>query len=97
MPAVRVPAPIWGLLCSGGLHPSAMSLLLAWSQGCDDGIAVAEKLGLEFSAETADHWLAITEGAAFRSSVGKHIQIANFKKLTILERRVFADAVCVFN
>lgn len=79
-----------------GHHQSAMSLILAWHHDCDDGIDVSEKLGLEYSSGTADHWLEHTVGAAFRSSVGKLIQIANFKNLTIQERRLFAGASCVF-
>jgi len=80
---------------SPGCHQGAMSLLLAWQHECTSGIHVAEKLGLVFSSGTADHWLEHTDGAAFRSSVGKTIQIASFKKLTILERRLFAEASCV--
>lgn len=80
----------------GGMHPNAMSLLLALRHGCDDGIEVAEKLKLEYSSGTADYWLEHTPGAAFRSSVGKRIQVATGRGLTALERRAFGDFDCVF-
>ncbi len=79
-----------------GNHQVAMSLLLAWQHGCDDGIDVGEKLSLNFSGETADHWLEFTPGAAFLSSVGKRIQVATGKGLTVQERRLFGDFECVF-
>lgn len=80
----------------GGHHPSAMSYLLALQHGCEDGIEVAAKLKLEYSGGTADHWLEHTPGAAFKSSVGKRIQVATGRGLTILERRLFGDFDCVF-
>lgn len=80
----------------GGMHVSAMSLLLALQHDCEDGIAVAEKLKLKYSSGTADHWLEHTPGAAFRSSVGKRIQVATGRGLTIQERRLFGDFACVF-
>lgn len=79
----------------GGKHQIAMSLLLAWQHGCESGIDVSNKLGLEFSGGTADRWLEATAGAAFLSSVGKRIQVATGKGLTVQERRLFADFACV--
>lgn len=80
----------------GGKHQVAMSLLLAWQHGCSCGIDVANKLGLEFSDGTADRWLEATPGAAFLSSVGKRIQIATGRGLTLQERRLFGDFECIF-
>lgn len=80
----------------GGYHQSAMSFLLAIDHGCEDGIDVGVKLNLDYSNGTADYWLEHTPGAAFKSSVGKTIQIANGKNLTPLERRLFKDATKVF-
>ena len=80
----------------GGMHPSTMSLLLALQYGCQDGIDVAEKLKIEYSSGTADSWLQNTPGAAFRSSVGRRIQVATVRGLTILERRLFGQVNCVF-
>jgi len=80
----------------GGRHQVAMSLLLAWRHGCDGGIEVAEKLAIEFSGETADRWLEGTPGAAFLSSVGKRIQVATGRGLTVQERRLFGDFKRVF-
>lgn len=80
----------------GGMHPGAMSFLLALQHGLPSGVAVAESLGLRYSSGTAEHWLEHTPGAAFRSSVGKHIQIATGRDLTALERRLFANAQRIF-
>lgn len=80
----------------GGHHPGAMSFLLALQHGCDSGMDVAEKLKLEYSSGTADYWLEHTPGAAFRSSVGKRIQVATGRGLTVQERRLFGDFDCVF-
>lgn len=87
----------WGVFyVPMGMHLGAMSLLLAFQHGCDDGMAVGEKLGLRWSEGTADYWLEHTVGAAFRSSVGKKIQVANTKGLTVQERRMLGDVCCVF-
>ncbi len=80
----------------GGMHPGAMSFLLALQHGAPTGVDVARVLGLRYSGGTADHWLEHTPGAAFRSSVGNHIQIATGRDLTVLERRLFANAQHVF-
>lgn len=80
----------------GGMHPSAMSFLLALQHGCEDGIDVANKLNLSYSAGTADHWLASTPGAAFLSSVGRSIQVAGSRGLTVQERRLFVGFTSVF-
>lgn len=79
-----------------GYHSMVMSLLLAWQHGFDSPVDVAHKLRLRLSGDTADHWLEHTHGAAFRSSVGKTIQIASFRNLTVMERRYFHGATCVF-
>ena len=87
----------WGVFyVPSGYHPISMSLLLAWQNDCDDPADVADKLGLELSDETSDHWLQHTAGAAFRSSVGKKIQVASLGKLTIQEKRMFGEVCCVF-
>lgn len=80
----------------GGYHPGAMSFLLALQHDCDKGIQVAEKLGLKHTSGTADHWLQHTPGAAFRSSVGRCIQVGSAKGLSVLERRQFMPFVEVF-
>ncbi|MDO9068661.1 MAG: hypothetical protein Q7W05_09430 [Deltaproteobacteria bacterium] len=87
----------WGwFYVPSGHHQVAMTLLLAWQHRCDHPVDVAEKLGLNFSDETADYWFEHTPGAAFRSSVGKKIQVASLKGLTIQERRLFGEVCCVF-
>lgn len=87
----------WGVFyVPFGYHAISMSLLLAWQNNCDSPIDVGDLLGLRASDETADHWLEHTEGAAFRSSVGKQIQVATRKGLTVQERRLFGDVACVF-
>ncbi len=87
----------WGVFyVPMGMHPHAMSLLLAFQHDLTNGIKVGDKLGLQYSDETADYWLEHTTGAAFRSSVGKRIQVASTKMLTIQERRLFGQASCVF-
>ncbi len=87
----------WGVFyVPNGKHQAAMSVLLAFQHNLQCGIDVAEKLNLEYSAETADYWLEHTPGAAFLSSVSKKIQIANFKLMTAQERRAFSNAACCF-
>lgn len=86
----------WGVFYTPfGYHQSAMGLLLAWQHGCRKVIPVTEKLGIAHDG-AADYWLQHTPGAAFRSAVGKKIQVASLKGLTLLERRLFGDACCVF-
>lgn len=88
----------WGVFyVPFGHHPGAMSLLLAFQHGLRDGIDAAERLGLSYSDGTADHWLEHTPGAAFRSSVGKTIQIGRWGGLSPLERRYFAGATAIFD
>lgn len=73
-----------------GLHQGAMSLLLAWHHGLDCGTEVADKLGLEYSEETADAWLRDIPGTAFRSSVGNgKIQAGKRGNLTGTELKHF--------
>jgi hypothetical protein len=74
--------------CGAGSHQIAMSLLLAFQHGCEDGCDVAEKLGLEYPNATADRWLDETPGAAFLSSVGQKVQTKRSGSLTAIERRL---------
>ncbi len=74
-----------------GYHQAAMSLLLAFQHGLLHGIDVSDKLNLEFSSGTADHWLEHSPGAAFLSSQSPKIYVGNIKGLTILERRLFGE------
>ncbi|MDP3227094.1 MAG: hypothetical protein Q8N13_03845 [Acidovorax sp.] len=74
-----------------------MSLLLAFAQGCESGIEVGEHLGLDFPDETADRWLEITPGAAFRSSVGRKIQAGKRSHLTLIEKRWLGDIQYLFD
>ena len=69
-----------------------MSFLLAFQLGCEDGIDAAEKLNVTYSSGTADYWLENTPGAAFKSSVGKRIQVATGRGLTVQERRMFGES-----
>lgn len=86
----------WGVFYTPpGYHQHAMGLLLAWQHACHKVIPVTEKLGIAYDG-AADYWLAHTPGAAFRSSVGKTIQVASLKGLTIQERRLFGTVCCVF-
>lgn len=85
----------WGVFyVPMGMHPGAMSLLLAFQHGLTSGIKVADKLGLAYSDGTADYWLEHTPGAAFRSSVGDKIQTGRFDGLNVREHRLFGD-VCL--
>ncbi len=51
-------------------HQIAMSLLLAWQHGLNDGIDVSDNLSLEYAGESSEYWLEVTPGSAFRSSAG---------------------------
>jgi hypothetical protein len=87
----------WGVFyVPSGYHQAAMSLLLAFQHGLVSGVEVAKKLNLKHSEETADHWLEFTQGAAFRSSVGKKINVATTKNLSIHERRYFGEVLSLF-
>lgn len=79
----------------GGYHQAAMSLLLAIRHDCEDGIDVAEELGLEYLCGTADYWLEHVSGAAFRSAVSPVIQVATQQGLSIEERRLFGKVSCL--
>lgn len=70
-----------------GHHQSAMSLLLAFAHGVRDGIDVGRLLSLEFPSETADHWLEITLGSAFRSAVSSKVYAWRPENLTVIEKR----------
>lgn len=86
----------WGVFyVPFGYHQSAMGLLLAWQHGCHKVWQVTERLGIAHDG-AADYWLQHTPGAAFRSSVGKRVQVATPKGLTVQERRLFGDVCGVF-
>lgn len=86
----------WGVFYTPfGRHQAAMGLLLAWQHDCKRAAHVIEKLGISHD-RAADYWLEHTPGAAFRSSVGKKIQVASIKGLTIQERRMFSPVCCAF-
>lgn len=88
----------WGVFyVPSGYHQAAMSLLLAFQHNLNSGVDVAKKLGLVHSEGTADHWLEHTQGAAFRSSVGKKINVATLKNLSVQERRYFGEVMCLFD
>lgn len=82
--------------CAAGRHRLAMSLLLAFRHGCDSGIEVGDKLGLEFPDNTADRWLEETPGVAFRSSVGRKVQAGKRTSLTIIEKRWLGEVEYLF-
>jgi len=82
--------------CAAGRHRLAMSLLLAFRYGCDSGLEVGEKLGLDFPDDTADRWLEETPGAAFRSSVGRKVQAGKRASLTVIEKRWLGDVDYLF-
>jgi hypothetical protein len=87
----------WGVFyVPMGMHRGAMSLLLAFQHGLTGGIAVAERLGLDYSEGTADHWLQHTPGAAMLSSQGTQILVGTGRGLTPLERRRFGAFLCAF-
>lgn len=82
---------VYGLFyVPGGYHPAAQSLLLAFHHDLKCGVDVAEKLGLEYSCGTAEAWLALP-GSAFRSSVGKKVNVGSKRKLNEAERDFFAS------
>lgn len=74
-----------------GQHRTAMSLLLAFHEGCARGLDVAQKLDLQYSCGTADFWLEEVLGTAFRSSVGKKVIAWNPQNLTAIERRILGE------
>jgi hypothetical protein len=81
----------WGVFyVPFGCHPAAMSVLLAFHHKSTNVIEVAEKLGLDYSAGTADEWIEVIHGAAFRSSAGRGIQASTARSLNAIERRIFA-------
>lgn len=79
-----------------GYHQQAMSTLLAFQHGLNKGVDVAEKLHLALSDGTADRWLELTPGAAFRSSVGRSVKAGKKGVLTVIERRHFGEVEYVF-
>lgn len=88
--------PVGLIHCGAGKHRLAMSLLLAFANGHDSGIEVAEHLGLDFPDETADRWLEVTQGAAFRSSVGRKVQAGKRDHLTLIEKRWLGEIQYLF-
>lgn len=89
--------PVGILHCGAGKHRLAMSILLAFAHNCASGVEVGEQLGLDFPDETADRWLEITPGAAFRSSVGLKVQAGKPAHLTQIEKRWMGDIQYLFN
>lgn len=89
--------PVGILHCGAGKHRLAMSILLAFAHNCASGVEVGEQLGLDFPDETADRWLEITPGAAFRSSVGRKVQAGKPAHLTQIEKRWMGDIQYLFN
>jgi hypothetical protein len=77
-------------------HQMAMSLLLAFQHSMTSGEEVASALGVDYPCGSADHWLEHTPGAAFKSSAGARIQVARFRQLSPVERRLFIGADRVF-
>lgn len=82
-----------------GYHQSFMALLLAFQHNSTDAFAVGKKLGLSSygSGDIADYWFRTTPGAAFRSSVGDHIQVWTLTGMTVFERTVFGSAIRLFS
>lgn len=63
----------WGVFYTpAGYHLAGMKLLLAWQQGMVRPVDIVNKLGLR-EHEVGEYWLQHTDGAAFRSSVGKFV------------------------
>jgi hypothetical protein len=89
--------PVGVMHCGAGKHRLAMSILLAFAQGYGSGVEVSEHLGLDFPDETADRWLEITPGAAFRSSVGRKAQAGKRTHLTMIEKRWLGDIQYLFD
>lgn len=87
----------WGLFTvPGGYHQQAMALLWAWHQGKHRIADVIGVAGLKSTWEMADAWLEHAPCGAFRSSVGKTIQIACAQRLNSLERRILMPWTEVF-
>lgn len=82
--------------CGAGRHRDTMSLLFAFARGYECGIDAAEELGLDFPDETADRWLEEIQGTAFRSSVGRRVQVGKRTNLTIIEKRWLGEVEYVF-
>lgn len=89
--------PVGVIHCGAGKHRLAMSILLAFAHDCASGVEVGEHLGLDFPDETADRWLEITPGAAFRSSVGRKVQAGKRVHLTMIEKRWLGDVEYLFD
>lgn len=89
--------PLGVIYCGAGKHRLAMSVLLAFAHGCESGVEVGEHLNLDFPDETADRWLEITAGAAFRSSVGRKVQAGKRAHLTMIEKRWLGDIQYLFD
>lgn len=60
--------------------------LLAWQHNQKNGVRVAEKLNLNYSSGTAEHYLENTPGTAFLSSVGKMAIAGKSGNLTDMEK-----------
>lgn len=72
-------------------HQIAMSLLLAIHKGYKNGVDASEKMGLEYSNGTADHYLSNITGTAFLSSVGKCITAGSKNNLNEKEKDYFGS------
>lgn len=79
--------------CPMGHHQAAMSLLLAFHLGFDDGISVAEHLGVEYSCGTADYYLENIPGTCFKSSVSKNVQAGRKGNLSPSELRFLGPVI----
>jgi hypothetical protein len=89
--------PVGVIHCGAGKHRLAMSILLAFAHGAASGVEVGERLNLDFPDETADRWLEITPGAAFRSSVGRKVQAGKRAHLTQIEKRWLGEIQYLFD
>lgn len=74
-----------------GSHQAAMSLLLSWHHGLNNGVKVAEHLKLKYSDQTADYYLLNISGTAFLSSVGKSVYAGKINNLNEKEKDYFSN------
>lgn len=82
-----------GLFYVPHTHTHALSLMYAWDLGiiASNWQAELERVtGRDFSYQTADDWLAKTEGAAYLSSVSERVFAGKSLNLNAIERRIFA-------
>ena len=80
-----------------GMHQAAMSLFLALQHGCNSGIEVSEKLGLDYYSNcAADYWLENTPGAAFKSGCSDKVFVGSVESMTFQEKRLFKNISPIF-